>query len=467
MPSPLAALICIVFIVYLFWMDAKKSRTYSTALWIPFFWMFLAGSRFASSWLNLRAPMSSADALSEGSPLDRAVFLLLIVAGVIILSRRKIHWGRLRSQNQWIVLYYLYCLASMAWADEPFVLFKRWIKDLGNPIMVLVILTEQRPYEAFGVILKRLAFLMLPLSVLFIKYYPDLGRSYHHDGSPMYTGVGEQKNSLGALCLITGIYFAWAFLQSRKGDFKLGDKGNLMDFILIGMLAWLLHMSNSQTSFFCLIVTVSLFFVSRTPFVAQKPSRMIVVMIWGVLLFSILEMTLHVKELVFNLLGRDSTLTSRTEIWDVVKGLEVDPLVGSGFMSFWSGERLELIWRTLGVGEGFNQAHNGYLEQYLNLGYIGVVFIGVMMLSGLLKVRKHLDVDPPGGMLRLGCIVTAILYNYTEASFYGINNLWLLLLLGVIDMSGCGGIKRTEASAINKSGKPLSLPTPFYKKLSA
>ena len=224
-------------------------------------------------------------------------------------------------------------------------------------------------------------------------------------------------------------------------------------------------MSNSQTSFFCLIVAVSLFVVSRTPFIAQKPARMIAVMISGVLLFSILETTLHVKELVFGLLGRDSTLTSRTDIWDVVKGLEADLLVGTGFMSFWTGDRLELIWSTL--GEGLNQAHNGYLEQYLNLGSIGVAFIGVIMLSGLLKVRKHMDVDPPGAMLRLCCIVIAVLYNYTEASFYGINNLWLLLLLGIIDISGRGGIKRTEISAINKSGKPLSLPTPFYKKLSA
>ena len=44
--------------------------------------------------------------------------------------------------------------------------------------MVLVILTEKRPYEAVGVILRRLAFLLLPLSVLFIRYYPDLGREY-------------------------------------------------------------------------------------------------------------------------------------------------------------------------------------------------------------------------------------------------------------------------------------------------
>ena len=448
-------------------MDSKGSKGHSTALLIPFFWMFIAGSRFVSSWLSLRSPTASVGALAEGSPIDAAVFFSLIVAGTIVLFKRKIDWDLLLSQNKWIVLYFLYCLASITWTDIPsFVLFKRWIKDLGNPIMALVILTEQHPYEAVGVILRRLAFVMLPLSVLFIKYYPELGRGYHNDGSPMYTGVGAQKNDLGAICLLSGIYFAWNFLQNRKGDFKLGEKNNLMDCILIGMLAWLLHMSNSQTSLFCLVVAVSLCFVSRITFIARKPSKMIVVMISSVLLYSILEVTLEVKEFVFGLLGRDATLTNRTEIWEVVSELAGSPVVGVGFMSFWFGDRMGKIWQALGT-DGLNQAHNGYLEQYLNLGYIGVAFIGIILLSGLLKVRKCLDVDPPVAMLKLSFIVTAALYNHTEAAFYGINNLWFLLLLGTIDISGCGGIKRTETGAINKSGRPLSLPTPFYKKLSA
>ena len=344
--SHLAALICILFIVYLFWTDSKKSNGHSIVLWIPFFWMFLAGSRYASSWLNLSAPTASADAIAEGSPVDRAVFFSLIVAGAFILSRRKIDWGRLLSQNKWIVLYFLYCLSSITWTDEPFLLFKRWIKDLGNPIMALVILTEQRPYEAAGVILRRLAFLLLPLSVLFIKYYPDLGRVYHARWYPdVHWCRSAEKCPRSDVFNLPVSIFAWKFLQNRKGDFKWGEKGNLMDYILIGMLAWLLHMSNSQTSFSCLVVAVSLFFVSRTTFIAQKPSRIIVVMIFGVLLFAILEATLHVKDLVFSLLGRDPTLTERTELWEVVIGLEVNSVVGAGFMSFWTGDRMELIWR--------------------------------------------------------------------------------------------------------------------------
>src|SRR5262249_31324912 len=138
----------------------------------------------------------------------------------------------------------------------------------------------------------------------------------------------------------------------------------------------------------------------------------------------------------------------RTEIWEVVNGLASSPFFGTGFMSFWTGHRLEIIWSKTDIG--LNQAHNGYLEQYLNLGYIGVAFIVVIMLSGLLKVRKHLNVDQTKAMIRLCFIVNAILYNYTEASFYGINNMWLLLLIGTIDISGQQGRTRTNTSDLKE-----------------
>ena len=104
------------------------------------------------------------------------------------------------------------------------------------------------------------------------------------------------------------------------------------------------------------------------------------------------------------------------------------------------------------MGSELNQAHNGYLEQYLNLGYIGVVFIAVIILSGLLRVRSHLKDDPAAGILRLCFIVSAVLYNYTEASFYGMNNMWMLLLLGCLEVP-----RQRQARAVDVS--PLKQQT--------
>jgi exopolysaccharide production protein ExoQ len=436
----IATLICILLIVYLFWRDHKRSDRPSNALWIPFVWMFLAGSRYVSSWLNIRTPMVSAAAYGEGSPVDAVSFFLLIAVGAFILSRRKIDWSRLVTQNKWMWLYFLYCGLSIAWADDSFVSGKRFIKELGNVVMVLVIVTEKRPYEAVSAVMRRLAYLMVPLSVLFVRYYPELGRAYHYDGSMMVTGIGNDKNALGAICMLSGLYFAWNFLLNQK-DSKLLRKSGMSDFVFLGAIVWLLNMSRSSTSLACTVATVSLLFLSRMTPISRKPDRIIVLLMIAIPSLIGLDAIFGVRNIVFAALGRNASLTNRLPLWEAVIGVGTNPVIGTGFMSFWSGDRMAVIWARIGA-TGVNQAHNGYLEQYLNLGYIGVALIGMLILSGILKIRKHLAVEYSPAMLRLCFVAIAILYNYTEASFYGINNIWLLTLLGVIDISdqqGSGG----------------------------
>ena len=154
MPPSIIAFFCVLFIFYLFWFDLKKSNDSSNALWIPLIWMFLAGSRYVSSWLNLGGPMGSEQAYLEGSPVDATVFFLLMAIGLLILFGRKLNWGRLFFLNKWIVFYYLYCLISITWADNPFISLKRLIKEWGVVIMALVILSEKKPYESIGAHIK-------------------------------------------------------------------------------------------------------------------------------------------------------------------------------------------------------------------------------------------------------------------------------------------------------------------------
>ena len=93
MPPSLALAMTIVFIFYLLRRDAVLDCKPSSALWIPSVWMLILGSRSVAQWLNLGAPFQSADDLLEGSPIDRAVFLLLMLAGLVVLVRRRIVWS--------------------------------------------------------------------------------------------------------------------------------------------------------------------------------------------------------------------------------------------------------------------------------------------------------------------------------------------------------------------------------------
>jgi O-antigen ligase len=246
----------------------------------------------------------------------------------------------------------------------------------------------------------------------------------------MFTGVGNQKNALGLMCLISAFFYFWTLLFNREDCRKFDQKEWIIQILLLLMTGYLLYISRSATSQACAVVAGSLFFAARTKPIVRNPKSIVILTVAFVSLFAVLDMFVDLTGIVLSLLGRDATLTNRTSVWQLVGSHAVNPLIGSGFMSFWAGARMRLIWDQLGAG--INQAHNGYLEQYLNLGYIGVAFIGAIILSALVKIRKHLSIDYKAAMPRFVLIVVAVLYNYTEASFYGINNMWILTLIACI-----------------------------------
>ena len=379
MPPKLALLICILFIIYILWMDRKNIDGVSKAIWIPMIWMLIASSRFISHWLNLGTPVMSTDI--EGSPLDRAVFLILMYAGVIILIRRRLNLGALFINNSWLWLFFTYCAASIIWSEYPYISMKRWGKALGNLIMVLVILTEQRPYEAVGIILRRIAILLLPLSVLFIKYYPHLGRVYHM-GFPLFTGVADHKNGLGQMCLVSGIYFSWNLILNHSDIHKIGRPHLLNSLIILFILFWLLYKANSATSLICIIIAVVLFAVGRLPAMARKPRRIITLAIACTVVFWVLNITFELSKIVITTLGRRPDLTNRVPMWNYLIDMVKNPIIGFGYGSFWLGGRKDLIGERWGIA---GQAHNGYLQVYLDLGFIGLFILVGWIISGLKK----------------------------------------------------------------------------------
>ena len=308
--------------------------------------------------------MATVNAYQEGNPLNAAAFFVLIAAGIYILSRRDVDWGRFLSHNKVIWLYIVYCLASVLWADFPFVAFKRWFKELGSLVMVLVILTEARPYEALGALLRRLGYLWLPLSVLFIKYYPALGRGYTGQGDQMFLGIALQKNQLGALCLISLIYYGWYYIVRRRADSKFRSIENLVDMLLLLMALWLLHLSHSSTSLGCAVVATAIFAASR--FTSRKPERIISWGVGAVLLYLGLNEFLDLNHFLIHTLGRRENLTGRTEIWAIVKKMTVNPAIGAGYQSFWLGQA-ERNWEKTDSPE-IIQAHDGYLEAIPGIG---------------------------------------------------------------------------------------------------
>src|SRR5579863_6919101 len=203
MNPSLATLICASGIAGLFYLDRDSSLRTSKALWLPVVWLWIVGSRAVSAWLGVTP--TGANVQLEGSPLDAAVLGALSVTAIGVLIRRNRQARKLLAANWPILIYFLYCLISVAWSYHPDVSFKRWIKAIGDPALVLIVVTDGKPIAAFSRLISRAGFLLLPTSLLLIKYYGDLGRGYTPDGAPENTGVTDNKNSLGLIVFLLSL----------------------------------------------------------------------------------------------------------------------------------------------------------------------------------------------------------------------------------------------------------------------
>ena len=129
-------------------------------------------------------------------------------------------------------------------------------------------------------------------------------------------------------------------------------------------------------------------------------------------------------------MGRDPTLTGRSAIWNLVLGMTANPLSGTGFESFWLGPRLDKIWSLYWWHP--NEAHNGYLEVYLNLGWVGVAILAMMLITGYRTVVAAFRDDPNTAGLRLTYFVIAVAYNFTESAIRMMNPVWTFFLLSTL-----------------------------------
>ena len=93
----------------------------------------------------------------------------------------------------------------------------------------------------------------------------------------------------------------------------------------------------------------------------------------------------------------------RMELWRDCLDVDTNPIFGVGFESFWLGDRLHMIkegrpWQP-------NEAHNGYLEIYLNLGWVGIFMLFGLIIAAFRKIRLELFRNPDWGRFRIGAFL--------------------------------------------------------------
>jgi exopolysaccharide production protein ExoQ len=146
----------------------------------------------------------------------------------------------------------------------------------------------------------------------------------------------------------------------------------------------------------------------------------------------------------------DPTFTGRTIIWDFAfYEIGRRPFLGWGYQSFWlvgpGGPSVEAPgWVKL-----MPNAHNGYYDTMLEMGYIGYAFLVIFIIATVHAVGRVADRDRGRAWSVLSLALYVIMYNYLESSWMrAFEFLWVVFVILAVE--------------IGRYWKPLPLTRPAY-----
>jgi O-antigen ligase len=244
---------------------------------------------------------------------------------------------------------------------------------------------------------------------LLIKYYPNLGVQYGRwSGELMWVGVAAQKNGLGILCFISIFFLTWKIvLRWRNKEKRIARCEPYVEVLLLAMSFWLFMgpkntLTYSSTSTAALTIGLMLFYIQlRFKKLNRQLSQtlltvaVIVIVIYGTI-------TPFVGGLMFfdvtKMLNRSSDLTGRGEIWAIVIPMAMkNPMLGYGFGGFSNDEMRAVL--------AAPNAHNGYLESILNIGFLGLLIWAAYIIFLCRKACSEMTVNSDWGILWY-CLLT-------------------------------------------------------------
>ena len=412
-------------------MLGEKARV-SLAMWLPLLWMLRCGSRSLIYWFDPQAAMASDSSdLLTGNPFDRNFFIILEIAALSVLVYRKLDIFYFAKNNKILAALFIYMLSSALWSAFPDVSVRRWVRTLGDLLMVLVILSEKDVPAALDWMYRRFIYVLVPVSVFFVKYMREFGVAYDFTGkAEMWVGVTTHKNSLGQLVVIGSIFLFWAFLRK---------KGRWLDIPVFLMGMWLLNgskTSSSKTSIMVFLLGAALIFIlSRI-----KNAKIITISLGAALSIAFLTeamLEVFLKSSIFNIVlsstGRDATLTGRTDLWEAVIALGMKhPVLGGGYGAFWLGNFSNNLWQIFVWHP--TQAHNGYIDVFVDIGIVGLIIVIALIIAALVSSYKEIIAGSDFGKFRFVLIMMVIIYNISESSLIRPTTLlWFTFLLMAIN----------------------------------
>ena len=172
-----------------------------------------------------------------GSPYERYLLILLLCLGLIILYRRRLDWYKAIKDNIWLMVLICYMFMSIFWSEIPFISFKRWTRELIAVIMAFVILSEADPRNAMQSVLRRSIYVLIPLSLLLVMFFPEIWHRIFREYMDAWIGVtGRIRINLADYASLL-CFFSFGLLVSswQNGMCHLTRYQTWIDILVLGI----------------------------------------------------------------------------------------------------------------------------------------------------------------------------------------------------------------------------------------
>ena len=347
-------------------------------------------------------------------------YLPAYAAGALLFALAPVSTVMALIRQPFLIALMLVVGASIFWSTAPDITARRIVAVYATTLGGIVLAARYRWADLAEVFATAFAVLAVVCFLMSLAV-PSIG--VMHELFPgAWRGVWADKNAMGGIMTL-----GFAILA---GAAMLNPARAKIWWPFAALAVLLVIMSTSKTSLVSVILALGgLMFVAivrRGPAVSVASSWLAVL---G--LVAAMSVALFASDMVFKALGKDATLTGRTEIWAAaMHQIEKRPWTGYGYSAIYDdesrwGPRAKIVKE---AGWKPHHSHNTWIEQWLGLGIFGLAAWAMCFLQTVILAVVAIYRDK-GAYLAVPFLIVYGLTSLTESVAVNYNDFrWVIFV---------------------------------------
>jgi exopolysaccharide production protein ExoQ len=415
----------------------RSSRQWGEAsTWILLvFWVYYALNGI-SPFLNEPTAMRAvATSSGGGAAFERLSKLAVFLVCMAFVVRRRRSVLRIAGQMKLVTCFSLLALILFPVSQQVTRTLSSGLVMLGGILLMYYIASTYTLDQVLEQLLL-VSTVTMTGSIVFALALPQYGLDNMGGHATAWKGVFSAKNALGDMALF---FLTVAVSYRPRTSLLRAIRASQIPCCLVA-----LAFSQAATAYMLTgIYLIHLAVVKTLHRFRKRDYTVIATAIFIISLTAAAGLILFQPEFLLTLLGKDSSLTGRTQIWAaVLHSISQRPLFGYGYQAFWLGLEGESYHVILAVSWMLSQAQSGFLDVTLETGVVGLIIVLLIFffafrdaLTCLFRSRDHERLSAVEWYLAV--ILLTMLYNLDESFLFEPRHLGSMIFV-----LACVGLKQ-------------------------